>query len=108
MQTIDLAPVQNQTLTTTLDGDFYNIGIYLAAGIMACDISKNNVVLQTGMRVLAGEFVIPFFCYQGIGGNFMMLTNNEELPDYTQFGITQTLIYMTAQEIAALVGGTAP
>lgn len=108
MQTIDLAAVQNQTFSTTLDSDFYNIAVYFAAGIMACDITRNNVVIETGMRISAGEFLIPFFCYEGTSGNFMLLTQNDALPDYNQFGTTQTLIYMSADEIATIVGGTAP
>lgn len=112
VQTIDLQPVQNQTFTTTLDGDFYDMDIFFAAGCMACNIVKNNKAICYGQRIVGGSFLIPFFAYEGTGGNFMLLTNQvdgqSQLPYYTQFGLTQTLIYMTAQEIATAVGGTAP
>lgn len=111
-QTIDLQPVQNQIFTTTFENDFYVISIFFAAGIMACNIVKNNIVVCNGQRIVGGSFLIPFFAYEGTGGNFIFLTSEKngqlELPYYTQFGLTQTLVYMTAQEIATAVGGTVP
>jgi hypothetical protein len=112
MQTIDLSPVQNQTFTSTLDGDFYDIDIFLAAGIMACNITRNNIVICSGQRIVGGSFLIPFFAYEGSSGNFMLLTTQTdgqfEIPFYTQFGLTQTLVYISWQEIATIVGGTVP
>ena len=111
-QTIDIQPVQNQTFTTTIDGDFYDIAIFLAAGIMACNINRNNIAICSGQRIVGGSFLIPFFAYEGPSGNFLLLTSKKdgqfELPNYTQFGLTQTLVYMSAQEIATAVGGVVP
>lgn len=106
--TIDLAAIQNQTFTTTLDNNRYVMKIYQAANIMCCDITCNEVVLVSGGRMMPGEFLIPFFCYSGINGNFLILTQNDDLVDYTQFGITQIFIYQSVEEIAADVGGTVP
>lgn len=107
MQTIDLANVQAQSFTTTLDNDRYDIAVYLAAGIIACDVSRNEVVIVSGGRITGGEFIIPF-SQQGVSGNFILVTQNFELPDFTQFGVSQTFTYMTAAEIALAVGGTTP
>ena len=35
-------------------------------------------------------------------GNFLLLTNEGDLPDFTQFGVTQFLVYLTAAELATL------
>lgn len=108
MQTIELSTVPNQIFTTTLDGDRYEISIIQTGGCMACNVSRNETVVVSGMRITSGEFLIPFFCYQALSGNFILLTQNNELPDYTLFGSSQTLVYMTAAEMASAVGGTLP
>lgn len=107
MQTIDLANVVSQSFSTVLDNDRYDIAIYVAAGCVACDISRNEIVLVSGFRIINGDFIIPFFL-QGTSGNFILVTQQFELPDVTQFGTTQTFTYMSAAEIAAAVGGTTP
>lgn len=107
MFTLDLANVVSQTFSTTLDNDRYIITIYEAAGCIACDISRNEISLINGARIINGDFIIPF-SMQGASGNFIFVTQNFELPDYTLFGTTQTFTYMNASEIAAAVGGTTP
>lgn len=107
MQILALANVPSQSFSTTLDNDRYEIAIYQAAGCMACDINRNEVVIVSGFRITGGEFIIPF-AYQGTSGNFILVTQNFDLPDYTLFGTSQTFTYMTAAEIAAAVGGTVP
>jgi hypothetical protein len=107
MQTLAIQATQNQTFTTTLDSNLYNFSIYLAGGGMCVDIACNNVQLVSGERILGGEFMIPF-AYQGPNGNFIMLTTNYDLVDFNEFGTTQTLVYLTAAEMATAVGGTTP
>lgn len=107
MQTLELANVPNQSFSTTLDNDRYVIAIYQTAGCTSCDINRNEVDIVTGFRITTGEFMIPF-SRQGTSGNFMLVTQNDDLPDYTQFNTTQILTYLTAAEIAGIVGGTVP
>lgn len=108
MQTIALANVSNQNFTTTLDSNRYEIAIYQVGSTMACDIAVNEVSVVTGSRITPGEFLIPFAAYQGVNGNFILVTQNDALPDYTLFGTSQIMTYMSAAEIAAAVGGTVP
>lgn len=107
MLMLDLSNVSRQSFSTTLDDDRYVISIYVSASCYACDISRNEVDLIDGSRIIQNDFLIPFN-KQGTSGNFMLLTSNFDLPDYTQFNSTQTLIYMSAAEIAAAVGGRVP
>jgi hypothetical protein len=101
MQTLALSNISDQTFTTELDGDRYVIRVFTIPGAMASDVMKNEVQLTTGQRITPGSFLIPFFGYQGTGGNFLLLTANDELPDPSQFGITQTLVYLGYQEMVA-------
>jgi hypothetical protein len=104
MQQIPLAAIPNQTFTVTLDGNFYALTFKFANGIMTCTIYINDVLVLSNVRVVAGFPIIPYEYLEN--GNFVILTENEEYPDYTQFGITQQLIYASAAELGALRGGT--
>lgn len=106
MQVIALSNDQNQAFTTTLYTDYYQIAIYSIGGTMACDITRNSVVLFTGKRITNGQFLIPYFAYFNGFGNFMLVTQNDELPDNTQFGITQTFYYFDPSEMSEVVAGT--
>jgi hypothetical protein len=103
MQTVALSAVPNQTFSTTLNGNRYDFAIYLCNGSMCCDVSVNEVTAVSGQRICNGTFMIPFFAYSIPNGNFLLLTTNDDLPDYTQFGNTQTLIYLDEAEIQAAV-----
>lgn len=104
MQTFDLIAIPDQTFTTQVDDDRYTIRIFSIPGTMAYDISRNEIVLCSGQRLTNACGLLPFLAAQGIHGNFMLLTKNEELPDYNQFGITQIFVYMSLQEIKDIVG----
>lgn len=70
------------------------------AGILAVGLDRNGVALLRGARALSGEPVIPYAHLQT--GNFIFVTLNGEAPWYSQFGVSQTLVYLDAAEIAAL------
>ena len=100
MRNIPLTQDPNQDLTVRLDNTRYGLRLKSTNGVMVVDVSIDGVTVLTGSRVLAGEPLIP---YEYIAtGNFILLTVNDELPDYTQFGVTQSLVYMSPEEIAAL------
>lgn len=111
-----LVPIQalpNQTLSiNTSDGNYYDISLYTTnranlnlagTGVMGCTINRNNVLIIAGQRLVPGYPVIPYEYLAD--GNFVLTTLNDEYPDYTQFGITQFLIYATQAEIGALSAG---
>ena len=115
MQSIPLAAVPSQSFSITLDGDFYDIVIrlcgattrtppYVDGTVIAMDITRNQVPLLLGARCVPGTPVLlyPYL----VTGNFVWLTENGDLLDYTQFGISQFLIYASADELAAINAGT--
>jgi hypothetical protein len=104
MQLIPLITDSNQSLNITLGGDNYFIKINDVNNtddelnvLMASTIQRNNIDIISGFRILAGEPLIPFKYKEN--GNFIFFTNNDEFPDYRQFGITQFLYFFDADEL---------
>ncbi len=100
MMEIALQPVANQSLTVQLDGARYAFTIKEANGIMVVDVSRDEVLLLSGTRLLAGAALIPYEYLES--GNFVMFTENDDLPYYPEFGNSQKLVYLTAGQVAAL------
>lgn len=97
---LSLEQVPNQTLQFNNSGARYDVTIKEVNGIMAVDVSIDLVPVITGHRVGAG---IPFLPYKYIEeGNFMIITENDELPYWDKFGDTQTMFYIDADEIEAI------
>lgn len=100
MQNIPLAAEPNQSFNVRLDDTRYAVRLKEANGVMVADITIDDVVTLSATRVLAGEPLIPYL-YQQVG-NFVLLTNGDELPDWSQFGVSQSLVYLSPAELAAL------
>lgn len=97
---ISLQTLPNQNLTTTLNNNNYAIQLKNCGGSMVVTIIRNGVTLVQNLICVAGTPLIPYQYLED--GNFLFLTNDSELPDYTQFGITQFLIYASPSELEAL------
>lgn len=100
MQNIPIQAIPNQTLSVALDGNQWGITLKSAAGIIAVSLVLNGAPVITGLRAVAGKRIIP--CKYQEAGNFAFLCQQQNLPDYTQFGTTQVLVYLSASELAAL------
>jgi hypothetical protein len=97
---IELAPVPNQKVTVQLNDETYEITVRATAGVMSADIKRGDEYIVRGSRIVAGTPIVPYSYL--IEGNFVLNTENEEYPEYSMFGTTQTLLYVTAAEIEAL------
>lgn len=102
MQTIALQALPNQQLTVVLDGILYDLTFRVTNGCMSVDILRGGEPVVMGQRIVAGYPFIPYESLEGSYGNFIMLTQDGDLPYYDQFGITQTLLWATAAEIGAI------
>lgn len=67
---------------------------------MVADVSRNGLEILKGSRILAGEALIPYRYLQT--GNFVTLTQNDALPNWREFGISQILVYLSEIEVAAI------
>lgn len=106
MMTLLLTNDLSQTFTSTIENDRYSLTVYAIPGGVCYDISRNEVVLIQGNRITPGEFMLPYYWQWAGHGNFLLLTQDNDLPDNTQFGVTQTLLYYTIAEMQAVWNGT--
>lgn len=100
MQTIPIKTVPNQSFTVTLDNNQWDFTIKSTNGTVSVSLTFNNVALLSNARAVGNTKIIPAEYQED--GNFMIVVQNFELPDYTQFGITQALIYVSAAELAVI------
>lgn len=100
MQNILIKNIPNQSLTVVLDNNQWVITIKETNGCMSVSLSKNGVAIISNMRVVANTKIIPSKYEED--GNFVFLSSTQNLPDYTQFGITQTLVYASAAELVEI------
>lgn len=99
MQVIPLEAIPNQELNLNLDGVRWTITIKVAVTSMIVDVLLNDAPLILGQRIAVGCPLIPYE-YMTRNGNFILLVDNEELPDYTKFGLSQQLLYLAPGELA--------
>jgi len=96
--TIDAVP--QQTFTLLQDDVSYEVMITETRGVMSISFSLDQVVAISNSRVFTDSFLIPYRYLEGDGGNFIITSEADEIPYYTEFGITQFLFYLTAAEMA--------
>lgn len=101
---VPLIAVPNQNFTITLDNILFNISIKSVINFMTIDISQNNSVVLSGMRMIPDALLIPYKYLEA--GNFVVVTANEEYPIYTEFGATQFMFYFTQAELEAIRGAS--
>lgn len=106
MQQVPLQAVPNQTFTITIDMIIFDISMRVTNGVMSASITINNVLTIENLRVVAGQCLLPSKYEEA--GNFRFSTLNDDLPDYTQFNITQYLYYFSADELATLRSEVTP
>lgn len=97
---IGLNPIPNQSLTIQIDNDLYQITVKETRGVMSCTIIRNDISLVSNVRIVSGSPIIPYRYLES--GNFVLLTQNDDYPDYTQFGSSQSLVFVTQSEIDEL------
>lgn len=101
MDLIELAQVPNQSFSVTLEGVRWDITIKQAREVMVVDLVRDSIEILRGQRIVAGTPIIPYRNLQG-DGNFLLLTDGDELPNWERFEVDQQLIYANAAEIAVI------
>lgn len=97
---IGLTAVANQSLSIQLDNRQYEIALHEANGVMSVSVTRDNERLVSNMRLTAGTPVLPYRYQES--GNFLLTVDGEALPYWDQFGVTQSLVYLTTEEIEEL------
>ena len=96
---IGIAALANQAISIQLDASFYEIQLRESNGVMAATIARDGVTLVTNSRVTAGTPLLPYRYQEA--GNFIVTVDDDALPYWDQFGVTQFLVYLSADELAA-------
>lgn len=99
---VGIAALPNQSLSVQLAERFYDIHLREANGVMAATIERDGITLVSALRITAGTPLLPYRYQEA--GNFIMTTDGEAIPYWDQFGVTQFLVYLTAEELAAYRG----
>jgi hypothetical protein len=105
VRVVPLTSAPNQAFTVTLDGVRWALSLKEARGVMCASVSRDGVRLLDGVRALAGQPLIPYRYLET--GNFVFLTTDDNAPDWALFGVTQTLVYLSAAEISEIPPVTA-
>lgn len=100
MQIIDIAQAPNQSFSVTLEGVRWDVRLKQAVTSMAADLSADGVPVVTGQRIVAGAPIIPYQYLIG-DGNFLIMTENDDIPNWELFSVNQVLIYASFDEISA-------
>lgn len=97
MQVLPIKTLPNQQLSVILNSNQWDIFIRDVNGAISVSLSKNSVMVAENARAVAGVRILQA-AYQE-DGNFAIISNNQSVPDYTQFGITQFLVYISPAEL---------
>lgn len=98
MKEIPIKQFPRQSLSVVLEGSLYELSLKECNGIMAVTVVRDGVTIVSNRRAVAGVPVIPSGYLEE--GNFLILTNNEDLPYYTKFEGSDIFVYVTAEELA--------
>ncbi len=100
MQIIPLQPLPSQEFSVPLDNNQWDFTIKYVNGSIAVTLLLNGNIVIEGMHIVGGMRIIPSVYEES--GNFVLVTGNYQIPDYTQFGASQQLIYISAAELTAV------
>lgn len=99
---IDIQAIPSQTVSATLGGERYDITLKSTGSIVAADVSRDGVTIITGQRVVAESPIIPYSYLET--GNFLILTEDSDPPDYTKFGDSQVLYFASSSDLELIRG----
>jgi hypothetical protein len=90
MINIPIEPIPNQRLSFERGDYRYEVRIFSAGRVMACDVAVNDVAVVLGSRIVLGTPLIPYR-YKQEAGNFAFVADDE--PWWELFGTIQTLVF---------------
>lgn len=99
---ISLKQLPNQEFSIALENSRYVIRVVETNTMMAITIIKDDVTLIENARLLPNDFILRSNLVDPDSGNFMMLVQDDSLPDWNNFGVTQFLQYIDSDELEAL------
>lgn len=105
---IPLQAIPNQSFNTQINNVRYNFVIKQANNIMTVTIARGTQLLLTNIIAKPNSIfaptlpIIPYLYLENNQGNFFIFTEGDEYPFYDKFGITQFMLYYSADEMVNL------
>lgn len=101
---IELNTLPNQTFTTTINNVDMEVILRLAGeennNIMFFALRMNDEYLCPFVPVFANQGLLPYdYMIAEAGGQFFFDTENDEYPNYENFGTTCKLYFVTEDEL---------
>lgn len=104
MINIPIQAIPNQSLTFESDGGRYDLTIRDSDGVVTVDVTRDDVVIIRGSRAMPSGAIIPYRYLES--GNFAITTDQDALPAYTEFGVSQRLVFLTPDELRSIRSAT--
>ena len=101
VKNIEIQAVPNQAFSVVIDKVLFDIALKTTSVTIA-DISIDGSIKLIGVKCMPNRPIIPYEYLES--GNFFFVCEGEEYPYYTNFGITQSLVYLTVEEMEAYRG----
>ena len=99
---VDLQPLRSQQVFVQLDNVQHELRVYQSGGGVAYDLTRENVVVLQGQRLIVNSPLIPYGYLSN--GNLILISTSDNLADYNEFGLTQTLMFFSGSELEAING----
>lgn len=96
-----IATTEDQTTVLSINGKSFTFRFFAFRGLMYVDISRNDVKIVTGKRIMANRWLIPEYIATGIG-NIRFETYKADGDDYVwyeEFNTKFRLVSYKASEI---------
>ncbi len=100
MMQIPIQQLPNQSFSTLLDGNQWDFLLKTAGDITVISLVLNGTDIINSVKAQPGALIIPYQYLES--GNFFFVTQGFQIPFYTEFNVSQSLIYISAAELAAI------
>jgi hypothetical protein len=101
LRLIPINPIPVQSFTFNFGGNRYDFTFRFNEGFVTYDIAIDEIGIISGFPFAIGALLIPYK-YLEADGNFILSSEaGNQDADYTEFGDTQNLYYMSAEEAEA-------
>lgn len=106
MQAVTLQAIPNQQFSLVVDESRWDITVRTTNDTISVSIMRDGVSVIENYRIVSGVLIIPAKYQES--GNFILFTKSFEIPDYTKFGVTQSLFYISAADLELYRAPTDP
>lgn len=106
MEIISLSKDPNQRFTLHRDGFIFDIFLRtLSTGIVLATVSIDGVQRCSGIRVINGQWLIPYdYLVQGSGNLRFETASSETYPAYDEYDEETQLVYYSNEEYQSMIG----